>query len=666
MGEQQFEHELQVLERMRQMAGQDAFRNELVGEFECLLARARNAEAQSAAKSDQAGSEGAAIQASQREGQVESSARELEESRALVARLLEIGLALSSEKDPGHLMERILMEAKDLTNADGGTLYTRTADDTLKFEIIRSDTLGLALGGTSGAAITFPALSMYDAETQAPNHKNVASYCALTGQSVNISDAYEADGEFDFSGTKKFDEGTGYRSKSFLTVPMKNRSGVVLGVLQLLNARAQGGEEVVPFPADIETYVEALASQAAVALENRNLIESQKQLLDSFIELIAGAVDEKSPYTGGHCKRVPECAMMLARAACDSKSGPFVDFDFNEDEWYEFRIAGWLHDCGKVTTPEYVVDKATKLETIYNRINEIRMRFEVLLRDAEVEFWQALIEGGDRDVLTAALKEKRLEIADDFAFVAECNIGGEFMDAEKVDRLRQIAQRTWTRHLSDRLGLSREEMLRKERFPAAELPVVEHVLADREDHIIERIAGSDPYGENRYGFNMPVPEHEYNYGEIYNLSIPRGTLTDEERYKINHHIVQTILMLGQLPFPKHLERVPEYAGGHHEKMDGKGYPRGIVREQMSVPARIMAIADIFEALTASDRPYKSAKTLSESVRIMGFMAKDQHIDPELFRLFLESGVHLEYAQRFLAEAQIDEVDVPKQLAALEA
>jgi HD-GYP domain-containing protein (c-di-GMP phosphodiesterase class II) len=601
------------------------------------------------------------------ERKVEERTAELVESRALISRLLEIGIALSAERDSARLMERILVEAKELTNADGGTLYIRTRDDKLKFEIIRSDSLNYALGGTSGKPIGFPPLSMYDPETGEPNHKNVATYVALTGEAVNVPDAYSDEDEFDFSGTKKFDQGTGYHSKSFLTVPMKTRAGTVIGVLQLINARRPGTAEVISFPKEIETYVDALSSQAAVALENQNLLEAQKALLDSFIMLIAGAIDEKSPYTGGHCNRVPECAFLLAEAACAADSGPFADFGLNDEEWYEFRIAGWLHDCGKVTTPEYVVDKATKLETIYNRIHEIRMRFEVLRRDAEIAYWRDLAEGaGDAAGLAAERDARIARLEDDFAFVADCNIGGEFMDQGKIDRIKEIAGTTWLRHFDDRLGLAHDELGRKERTARPSLPVEERLLADRVDHLIFRRDADAPFGDNRYGFKMDVPEHEYNYGEAHNLCIQRGTLSAEERYKINHHIIRTIIMLEQLPFPKHLERVPEYAGGHHEKMDGKGYPRGLEASQMSIPARIMAIADIFEALTASDRPYKKAKTLSESLRIMGFMVKDRHIDPELYRLFLERGVYLKYAERFLLPEQIDEVDVAKHLAGIAA
>ena len=483
----------------------------------------------------------------------------------------------------------------------------------------------------------------------------------MSGDSINIPDAYKAK-DFDFSGTKKFDKGTGYRSGSFLTVPLINHDGDVIGVLQLLNAQDTDTGEVISFSEDIQPLVEALTSQAAVALDNQYLIDAQKQLLDSFIELIASAIDAKSPYTGGHCQRVPELTKMLARAACDSRAPLYRDFDLTEDEWYELHISAWLHDCGKVTTPEYVVDKATKLETIYDRIHEIRTRFEVAKRDVEIDYLKAMLDGkGDAKKLKKERDERLAQLDDDFAFVAECNIGGEFMAPERVERIKEIAGRTWTRTLDDRLGISRDEAKRRAQVPERPAPVEESLLADKEEHVIRRDSPDAMTDDNPFGFQLDVPAHKYNLGEIYNLCIPRGTLTAEERFKINDHMVQTIVMLEQLPFPKHLRRVPEYAGGHHETMIGTGYPRKLTKDDMSIPARIMAIADIFEALTAADRPYKAPKTLSESIRIMSFMKKDQHIDEDLFHLFLETGVYKEYAERFLKPEQIDEVDVSQYL-----
>jgi len=574
--------------------------------------------------------------------------------------LVDVGIALSAERDTNRLMETILLEAKDLANADGGTLYLHTDDDRLKFEIMRSDSLGIALGGTTGKTISFPALRMYDEQTGEPNHTNVATHSALTRRSVNIPDAYES-AEFDFSGTRTFDRETGYRSRSFLTVPLTNHEGHVTGVLQLLNARDSEGQ-VVAFSEAIQPLVESLASQAAVALDNRRLLEAQRELLNSFIELIASAIDAKSPYTGGHCQRVPELCKMLVDAACDSQTGPFADFDLDEDQHYELHIASWLHDCGKVTTPEHVVDKATKLETIYDRIHEVRTRFEVLKRDAEIDYLKARLDGDDdEDRLRARRDERLAELDEQFAFVAECNIGGEFMSPDRVERLKEIAATPWTRTLDDRLGIAHLAAKRLGQSPAAPLPVTETLLADKAEHIIPRGPEDTIAEDNPYGFKLDVPEHKYNLGELYNLCISRGTLTAEERFKINDHMVQTITMLEQLPFPRHLARVPEYAGGHHETLVGTGYPRRLRKEDMSIPARSMAIADIFEALTAADRPYKKAKTLSESVRIMSFMRNDQHIDPDLFELFLRSGTYKQYAERFLDPKQIDEVDIEQYL-----
>jgi HD-GYP domain-containing protein (c-di-GMP phosphodiesterase class II) len=586
--------------------------------------------------------------------------------QASFKRLIDIGIALSAEKNPDRLMETILLEAKNIGSADGGTLYIRTKQDQLTFAIIRTDSLGIAQGGTTGVDITMPAVEMYkldDVGQRRRNHHNIVSHVALTGETINIHDAYDSQ-VFDFTGTRMFDHNTGYRSKSFLTIPLKNRQDHVIGVLQLLNSLDPVNGEVVPFSDDIEPLVEALASQAAVALENQNLIESQKNLLDSFIELMAGAVDAKSPYTGGHCQRVPELTEMLTQAACDSVLPAFSEFDLTEEEWYELHIAAWLHDCGKVTTPEYVVDKATKLETITDRLHEIRLRFEVVKAEAVIDYQRQLLAGvTDAEGLKHALDARLAQLDDDFAFVAECNLGGEFMAQERLTRLQQIADIEWTRTLSDRIGLAHEEVGRKSLTPEPVLPIREKLLADRPDHIIahdNEAHAADP--GNSYGFQVEVPEHKFNLGELYNLSIPRGTLTPEERFKINDHMVQTIVMLEALPFPPHLERVPEIAGGHHEKMDGTGYPKRLYAGEMSVPARIMAIADVFEALTAADRPYKTPKKLSESVKIMSFMVKDQHLDGEIFELFLRSGVFRQYAEKFLLPAQLDDVDISKYLA----
>ena len=551
-------------------------------------------------------------------------------------RLIEIGIALSSERNHNRLMEMILLEAKRIPNADGGTLYLYNDEGgTLSFEIMRNDTLNIKMGGTTGQVIPFPPLQIYDLETKEANYKNVATAVALSKEKSNIPDAYMAE-EYDFSGTKAFDEKTGYRSTSFLTIPLLNRADDVIGIVQLINARDEAGN-VVEFGHHVESIIGALASQAAVALENQLLVQQLRTLMDSFIELIAGAIDEKSAYTGGHCQRVPELIKMIARAACASDDPRFASFNLTEDQWYELHLAGWLHDCGKITTPEYVVDKAVKLETINNRIHEIRNRFEIMIREAEIGYLKECMDSDavEREVLKRDYEERVAQLADDFEFIAEANIGGEFLDDEAIERIKRIAEMTWTRKLDRTIGLSWEEAKRLEAAQPMTAPCKEKLLENRSDHVT----------------------NEYDFGEIYNLSIRRGTLTEQERLKINDHISVTIDMLESLPFPKNLKKVPEYAGGHHEKMDGTGYPRGLTKDDMSMPARMMAIADIFEALTASDRPYKKAKKLSESLKIMMFMNKDQHIDADLFELFLTEGVWKEYAEIFLDPEQIDDVDI---------
>jgi HD-GYP domain-containing protein (c-di-GMP phosphodiesterase class II) len=519
-----------------------------------------------------------------------------------------IGASLSAERDLNRLLETILTAAKTITRADGGTLYRVTPEGTLRFEIVRTSSLKYYLGGTTGSPVPFYPIHL--TRDGKPNHGMVAAYAALTGKTVNIPDAYAADG-FDFSGTRAFDKKTGYRSKSFLTVPMKNHENEIIGVLQLINAMQPKTGEIVPFSPSDQRLAESLASQAAIALTNRMLINQLEVLFESFIQLINSAIDEKSPYTGAHCQRVPQLTMMLAEAVNETKQGPLASFTMSDKDRYELKIAGLLHDCGKVTTPVHVVDKATKLQTIYDRIHLLDTRFEVLKRDAEIALLRekALLVAhqaprGEHDAADARHRERLRRLDEDRAFLRACNIGGEAMREPDIERVRQIARYRWT----------------------------------------------------------DISGHEANFlseDELKNLTIRAGTLTPEERQIINHHIVATIKMLEALPWPRHLTNVPEYAGGHHERMDGKGYPKGLTREQMSVPARCMGIADIFEALTAKDRPYKKGKTLSESLEILGKFKLNGHIDPDLFDVFVRRKVYLRYAEMFLDRDQIDEVDESK-------
>jgi HD-GYP domain-containing protein (c-di-GMP phosphodiesterase class II) len=587
--------------------------------------------------------------------------RDLNANMEQLAKIIELNIAISAENDINRLSELILTGARELAGADGGSLYLKNEQGTqLEFQIVLNQTLGFAQGGSSGDPITLPPVPLYS-EDGSPNNNNVVTHAFHTGETFNIDDAYNAE-QFDFSGTRRFDESSGYHSKSILTVPLKPRGSGIIGAMQLLNRIDPESGEIGTFSPEIQRFVEALSAGAATALYNRDLIESQKRLFDSMIRLIAGAIDAKSPYTGGHCARVPVLAMMLGKEAESVSDGPLAEFAFESDQdWRAFRIGAWLHDAGKVTTPDFVVDKSTKLETIYNRIHEIRTRFEVILRDARIARHEAVLGGAEAAEEDRKLAEIEAELTDDYAFVAECNLGGEFLSEEHVARLNRIAARTWMRHFDDTVGLSWEEANRvsEESLQAAQsLPVEEHLIADKPEQVIPRTSEFYKTYEG-FGFTIPVPEALYNRGELYNLSISRGTLSTEERFKINEHVMQTIVMLEELPFPDALQRVPEYAGTHHEALNGTGYPRQLSGEELSVPARVMAIADIFEALTASDRPYKPAKPLSVAVDILSKFRDEGHIDPDLFKLFLTSGAYRQYAEQYLKPEQLDEVDISK-------
>jgi len=581
--------------------------------------------------------------------------------KSAIERFVAISKALSAEKDFDRLLERLLGEARAVCRADGGSIFLYDQDKaTIELAVVQNERSGIHYGGTSGKAV--PAALRSRPVGDRASAGDLPEVASIRRGTTRVIDDIAADRHCDCSWVRERYARNGYQCQSLLHLPLRNRTGELIGLLELLNTRAPDSDALTGFSPEMVSYVSAISSQAAITLDNQRLLKAQKDLLDAFIRLIAGAIDAKSPYTGGHCQRVPELARLLAHAAQESNEGPFKQFALSEDEWYELHLASWLHDCGKVTTPESVVDKATKLECIYNRIHEIRMRFEVLWRDAQIDHYRSLAaQVSDGEASRQQLDARLRELQDEYAFVAECNQGGEFMAPERIERLRRIASRGWLRYFDDRIGLSQDELERKARKHAAALPVEELLLADKEEHLVARDDDGKPFGDNPYGFRIEVPEHAFNYGELYNLSVARGTLSEEERFKINEHIIQTIVLLNQLPFPRELRRVPTWAGNHHEKLDGTGYPRRLTAEDLSLPERIMAIADIFEALTASDRPYKKAKTLSESIRIMSFMCKDGHICPDLFALFLRSGVYLDYAQAHMAPEQIDAVDVTQYL-----
>ncbi|MBT6871487.1 MAG: GAF domain-containing protein [Candidatus Marinimicrobia bacterium] len=522
-----------------------------------------------------------------------------------IKRLQEIGLSLSTEEDINVIFELIMEEARNITNADGRTLYMISDDGkTMNFEILRNDSMNIIMGGTSGTDIPFPPMQLFD-EDRNPNHSSIVTYSANTGKTVNIKDAYKEKG-FDFSGAKNFDKSTGYRTKSVLSVPLKNHENDIVGVIQLINAKDSKSGNTISFSGDMQQQVESLASQGAVALTNKRLVAELKNLFESFIQLMATAIDAKSPYTGGHCERVPEIALMLAEAVEKIDEGPFKDFKMTDEERYELKIAAWMHDIGKVATPAHVVDKGTKLETIYDRIETVKTRFEVLKRDAKIDFLLKKLEcletGNAEGVVNAEsdYQERIDQIIKDIEFIETCNVGGEFMQKEDQARVATIAKYQW----------------------------------------------------NMNDSTLPFLDEK----EVENLQIAKGTLLPEERQVIQDHITITIDMLEKLPYPKNLRNIPEFAGGHHEKLDGTGYPKGLTANEMSIQAKIMAIADIYEALTAADRPYKDGKKLSKAMQIMHFMKKDAEIDPDLFEIFVKEKVYQKYADKYLGFNQLDEVD----------
>lgn len=560
-----------------------------------------------------------------RVGEVNALAATMDQMRDTIQRMLNVMRAVSAEHQLDRLLPLLLRETLSAAGGQAGALYL-TADGAGLRPAVGFDRAGVDVtaqmgDGLAPGALSLASAAMRDARARAGH---------LTSAEV---------------GAARLDVLSGAAPVHAAVIPLVNRQQALLGVVVVLRDG--------PLEASQLAFASTMASLSAGALEVGELTAAQRELFDAFIRLLADAIDAKSPHTGGHCARVPEIAKLLARAACDAEDGPYRSFDLTDTQWEALHVAAWLHDCGKVTTPDYVIDKATKLETLHDRIHEVRMRFEVLKRDAEIACLEAIAGGEDTRDARARRDALLHQLDQEFAFVAACNVGGEQMDVEDQARLRQIAARTWRRTLDDRIGISHEELARRSATPAAPLPALEPLLADRPDHRIERPARERIGEQNPWGFRLRTPKYLYDRGELHNLTISRGTLTAEERFKIEDHIVQTQIMLSRLPFPKHLRDVPEIAGGHHEKMDGTGYPRGLTRAEMSPLARMMGIADIFEALTAADRPYKKAKTLSEAVGIMARMRDQQHIDAELFDLFIAAGIHRTYAERHMDPALID-------------
>ena len=522
------------------------------------------------------------------------------DSTALIKRLTHIGKALSSERDRDTLLEHIVLAAQEISGADGGTLYLLSPDGAvLDYVIVRTDSLKLAFGGTTGKKPPFREIEIYDHNTGKPHLRTQVIRAVMRREAINVADAY-ASSEFDFSGTKQFDLDYGFRTRSVITIPLINHRSEAIGCVQLVNAKDAATGASIPFSAEMVEVIASLASQAAVIVDKETLIAEQKTLLESFIKMMASSIDAKSPYTGSHCVRVPVLTEMLAEAACQDQSGFFRHFNLTEEEKYELHIAAWLHDCGKIVTPVHIMDKATKLETIFDRIEIVRARMEVRRLQLRLDYLEAFAKDTDKKTLMSTYQAMVTQCDSDMAFLETLNLGSEYVDDASIERLKKLAE------------------------------MVIEINGKREPLLTEN--------------------------EVYNLSTRRGTITPEERTIMNDHMVHTVNMLESMPWPRHLQRVPEYATGHHEKMDGSGYPRGLLAGTMSVPARMMAIADVFEALTAVDRPYKKPKKLSEAMAIIGQFKKNNHLDPHLVDFFVTSKTYRKFAEMFLDQAQIDAVD----------
>lgn len=520
------------------------------------------------------------------------SQQTIHDDRETLRQLVDLMLALSTEQHLPRLYRRIILAAQDMTGADGGTLYIREGlgqTQCLRFAVMHTRSLAIAAGGDTGQAIDMAPIPLW-LNSQA-NHRHICAHVWHQGQLVNIDNTHDIE-DFDFSGMRAFDRTMQYHTQSLLTVPLPNHAGEIIGVLQLVNAIHPIHHTVQPFDAARIPLVQALASSAAITLDKQQLIQGHKDLLNAFIRVIAQAIDAKSAHTSAHCQRVPVLTELLAQAACDADSGPLADFELDENGWYELHVAAWLHDCGKLATPDSLLDKATKLHALVDRIDTIQTRFAALIAQQRL---------AHADLSDEQWQTKEQVLREECEFLTHCNIGGEYMRPEDQQRVREIAQRRWTDHTGTQQALLDE-------------------------------------------------------AEIEMLCIERGTLSAAERLRINQHIDITIQMLESLPFPASLARVPEYAGGHHEKVDGSGFPRGLRGEQMSWPARMMAIADIFEALTARDRPYKPPMPLSQALSILQGMRDRQHIDADLYTLFLESRVWETYARNYLLAEQIDVQD----------
>lgn len=532
--------------------------------------------------------------------------------------------------DTEKMIPKVIDTAAQIANADGCFFFHVTPQHFMNLIYSWVDSLNLSLSGTSNMRF-FPSVFLPDSKNK--KNKRPSETCAIYGKIINSKNIFtEPNIETNFF--KDFDKINDYTTVSVLTFPLFDSKQNVIGVAQFLNARDSRGK-IINFTGEIQDRMIAVCQIISSLLERKQQAESFTLLLESFIDILAKAIDAKSPYTGQHCQKVPIITRMLTTAAIDETQGSLRNFEMSDNEWYALHIAAWMHDCGKIITPEYIMDKSAKLETVHNRIHEIRNRFEILRRDAHIRYLQKRLQNVDtQEKLQAELVAKIKELNDDFEFIGRCNIGDTPLSQEDIARIDKISRRSFTRYFNRMAGLSWGERQLIDNPEAYTKPETEFVLQDRPEQ-------------------LAAP---YNRGELSNLKIKQGTINPDERKKINEHIVTTIKILKNLSLPQEFSEIVEYAGSHHERVDGKGYPNGLTGDQMSIPAKIMAIADVYEALTAQDRPYKEPKKLSEVLTIMRDMKNDGHLDPDLYDLFIKSGVYLEYAKEYINPAQIDDIN----------
>ncbi|MBE6443734.1 MAG: HD domain-containing protein [Alphaproteobacteria bacterium] len=552
-------------------------------------------------------------------------------SDSLTDNIFNLLTSLKNADDIGLSITQTIKTAADIANADGYFLFHITSNSFMNLICGNIQSINISFSDLSNSNLF---KSVYLPNLKNKNIKSPFEICATNKEIINSANIFN-ETNINISLLKEFDETNNYTTVSTLCFPIFDSKRNIIAVAQFINAKDLQGK-VIKFSSRVQNQIIAICQIISLILERKQISETYTQLLESFIDIFAKAIDAKSPYTGLHCQKVPIIARLLASAVADETEGPLKNFDMSNNDWYSLHIASWLHDCGKIITPEYIMDKSSKLETIYNRIHEIRTRFEVLRRDAHIEYLQKRLQNIDtKENLQAEFVNKVKNLTDDFEFIGQCNIGDVPLSDEDIIRLNKIAKYSFTRNFSRTSGLSwlEKDILEKQSI-VPERQEVEYILQDRPEQIASH----------------------YNQGELTNIKVPQGTINPKERQKINEHIITTINILKNIPFPAELSNIVEYAGSHHERIDGKGYPYGLTGEQMSIPAKIMAIADVYEALTAKDRPYKKPKKLSEVLKIMQEMKNTGHLDPDLYNVFIKRGVYLDYAKEYIDKNQIDDIN----------